>query len=234
MCNHTPYSVHTTHQMCESCSLEAPQKFREWMGVSSSPWDSFLLYSHDPDLPVFNTSLSPCLVQLPDKTQNSLFSLNFRWTINALVSVKLCVCVLSRFWFFATPWTVAHQDPLSMGFYRQEYWNGLPFPSLGDPNPEIEHSGTGRWIRYHCTTWKVWVCAKYQTGHTYSWLIRKIQAKGEEGSRGTVGWMASPVQWTWTWENSRRWGGTERLGLLQSMGSQRVRHNLVAEHQEKH
>ena len=33
---------------------------------------------------------------------------------------------------FATPWTVAHQVPLSMGFPRQEYWNGLLFPSPGD------------------------------------------------------------------------------------------------------
>ena len=31
-----------------------------------------------------------------------------------------------------TLWTVAHQAPLSMGFFRQEYWNGLPFPPLGD------------------------------------------------------------------------------------------------------
>ena len=39
----------------------------------------------------------------------------------------------------ATPWTVAHQAPLSMGFSRQEYWSGLPCPSLGDlPNPGIE------------------------------------------------------------------------------------------------
>ena len=38
-----------------------------------------------------------------------------------------------------TPWTVAHQAPLSMGFSRQEYWSGLPFPSPGDlPNPGIE------------------------------------------------------------------------------------------------
>ena len=37
------------------------------------------------------------------------------------------------------PWTVAHQAPLSMGFSRQEYWSGLPFPSPGDlPNPGIE------------------------------------------------------------------------------------------------
>ena len=33
---------------------------------------------------------------------------------------------------FATPWTVAHQAPLSMGFPRQEYWKGLPFPSPGE------------------------------------------------------------------------------------------------------
>ena len=40
---------------------------------------------------------------------------------------------------FVTPWTVAHQAPLSMGFPRQEYWSGLPFPSPGDlPDPGIK------------------------------------------------------------------------------------------------
>ena len=40
---------------------------------------------------------------------------------------------------FVTPWTVACHSPLSMGFPRQEYWSGLPFPSPGDlPNPGIE------------------------------------------------------------------------------------------------
>ena len=40
---------------------------------------------------------------------------------------------------FVTPWIVTCQAPLSMGFFRQEYWSGLPFPPLGDlPNPEIE------------------------------------------------------------------------------------------------
>ena len=46
---------------------------------------------------------------------------------------------LSRVLFFATLWTVAYQAPPSMGFSRQEYWNGLPFPFPGDlPNPGIE------------------------------------------------------------------------------------------------
>ena len=39
----------------------------------------------------------------------------------------------------ATPWTVVHQDSLSIGFTREEYWSGLPFPSPGDlPYPGIE------------------------------------------------------------------------------------------------
>ena len=45
----------------------------------------------------------------------------------------------SRVQFFATPWTVGHQAPVSMGFPRQEYWNGLSFPSLEDlPDPGIK------------------------------------------------------------------------------------------------
>ena len=51
----------------------------------------------------------------------------------------LCVQSLSLVRLFGTPWTVTHQAPLSMEFSRQEYWSGLPFPSLGDlPDPEIE------------------------------------------------------------------------------------------------
>ena len=47
--------------------------------------------------------------------------------------------LLSRVWIFVTPWTVACQAPLSMGFSRQEYWSGLPFPPPGDlPDPGIE------------------------------------------------------------------------------------------------
>ena len=46
---------------------------------------------------------------------------------------------LSHVRLFATPWTVAHQIPLSLEFSRQEYWSGLPFPSPGDfPNPGIK------------------------------------------------------------------------------------------------
>ena len=47
--------------------------------------------------------------------------------------------MLSCVWLSVTPQTTARQAPLSMGFSRQEYWSGLPFPSPGDlPDPEIE------------------------------------------------------------------------------------------------
>ena len=46
---------------------------------------------------------------------------------------KVKVKSLSRVWLWATPWTVAHQAPPSMGFSRQEYWSGVPLPSLSVP-----------------------------------------------------------------------------------------------------
>ena len=55
----------------------------------------------------------------------------------AELSLLFSHCAVSS--SFATPWTVAHQAPLSVGFPRQEYCSGLPFPSPRDlPNPGIE------------------------------------------------------------------------------------------------
>ena len=51
----------------------------------------------------------------------------------------MCAQLLSHVRLFVTPWTVAPQAPLSMGFPRQGYWSELPVPSPGDlPNPGIE------------------------------------------------------------------------------------------------
>jgi len=73
---------------------------------------------------------------------------------------KVKVKSLSHVRLFATPWTVAYQVPLSMGFSRQECWSGLPFPSPGDlPNPGIEPRspalqadalGNGNPLQYCC------------------------------------------------------------------------------------
>ena len=68
----------------------------------------------------------------------------------------MCVCLVVQscptLW---TPWIVAHQAPLSLGFPRQEYWGGLPFPSPGDlPDPGIKlvslvDSFIDRWILHN-------------------------------------------------------------------------------------
>ena len=61
------------------------------------------------------------------------------------LAMHVCVCVCSIMCdSFATSWTVAHQVPLSMGFFQQECWNGLPFLSSGDlPNPGMEPKSPG-------------------------------------------------------------------------------------------
>ena len=66
----------------------------------------------------------------------------FRYDQNQIpydYTVKVKVKLLSHVQLFATPWTITYQDLPTMGFPRQEYWSGLPFPSPGDlPNPGIE------------------------------------------------------------------------------------------------
>ena len=57
------------------------------------------------------------------------------------------------------------------------------------------------------------------------WCWEELKAGGEGDTRGWDGWMASLIQWTWVWVNSRSWWWTGRPGMLQSMGLQRVRHD---------
>ena len=84
---------------------------------------------------------NPCVVQGP--------------SVHTLITVLLHVCCvvlysLSHVWLFATPWTVAHEAPLSVGFSSQEYWNGLPFLLQGIFTTPV--SWTGGWILYHWAT----------------------------------------------------------------------------------
>ena len=61
------------------------------------------------------------------------------------------------------------------------------------------------------------------------WCWEGLWAGGEGDDRGWDGWMASPIQWTWVWVKSISWWWTRRPGMLQFMGSQRVRHDWTAE-----
>ena len=63
----------------------------------------------------------------------------------------------------------------------------------------------------------------------WPWCWERLKAGGEGDNRGWDSWMASLIQWMWVWVNSRSWWWTGRSGMLQSMGSQRVRHNWATE-----
>ena len=124
---------------------------------------------------------------------------------------KLCPAL------FATLWTVTHQPPLSMGFFKQEYWNGLPFPSPGLTQGSNSCLLHGRWILYH---WAPRVACLYNTHIHFSLSL----CTGEGDNRGWDGWMASLTPWTWVWVNSGSWWWTGRPGVLRFMGLQRVGH----------
>ena len=60
-------------------------------------------------------------------------------------------------------------------------------------------------------------------------MLGGIGSRRRRGKRGWDGWMASPTRWIWVWVKSRSWWWTGRPGVLQFMGSQRVRHDCVTE-----
>ena len=96
-------------------------------------------------IPFFRGSSWPCKAKANDGPSLIWTSKASELDLKAKMTDILCfyknrseVKWLSHIRLFATPWTVAYQAP-SMGFSRQEYWSGLPFPSPGDlPNPGIE------------------------------------------------------------------------------------------------
>ena len=61
------------------------------------------------------------------------------------------------------------------------------------------------------------------------WCWERLKAGREGDERGWDGWMASPTQWTWVWASSGSWWWTGKLGMLQTMGSQRVGHDWMTE-----
>ena len=82
-------------------------------------------------------------------------------------------------------------------------------------------------------SWKDW-CWSWNSNTLATWCkelthLKRLKVGGEGDDRGWDGWMVSPTQWTWVWVNSRSWWWTGKPGVLQSMGSQKVRHDWATE-----
>ena len=93
-----------------------------------SGWNTLLLHTQNKAKFTIRKTLYTGLTQLP-------------WTVCVCVCVCVCACMCAQ--SCLTLWEptdcIAHQAPLSVGFSRQKYWSGLPFPTPGDlPNPEIK------------------------------------------------------------------------------------------------
>ena len=110
---------------------------------------------------------------------------------------------LSRVQLFVTPWTVSHPAPLSMGFSRQEYWSGLPFPSLGDlPNPGIEPRSP--------TLQADALSSDHQGSPYMQSTSREMQGRmNHKLESGLPGKLSITQIWRWYHSNGRKWRGTK-------------------------
>ena len=129
---------HESQHARPPCSSPTP-------GVYSNSWP-LSQWCH----PAISSSVVPFSLLPPSPPSIRVLSnestLCMRWpkycTIHLLCYISVwcvCLCGFSCVWLCVTLWTVALQAPLSMGFSRQEYWNGLPCPPPGDlPDPGIK------------------------------------------------------------------------------------------------
>ena len=123
-------------------------------------------------------------------------------------------------WFF---WTVVLEKTLESPLDCKEI---QPVHPKGNQSWKFigifRNSLIGSWNSTILATW----CEEL-THLKRPWCWERSKAGGEGDDRGWDGWMASLTQWTWVWVNSRSWWWTGRPGVLQSLGSQRVRHDWV-------
>ena len=90
-----------------------------------------------------------------------------------------------------------------------------------------EYSFEGRILKLKLHTLPTW--CKELTHWKRPWSWERLRAGEEEGDRGWDGWMACLTQWTWVWVSSGSWWWAGKLGVLLSMGSQRVGHDWATE-----
>ena len=98
---------------------------------------------------------------------------------SVLLGGGVCIQSLGRVWLLVIPWAVAWHAPLSMGFVRQKYWSGLPYPTPGDlPNSGIKPGppALAKGFFYHCATWEAPFFVNYCSNHK-NWVSIKIESR---------------------------------------------------------
>ena len=90
-----------------------------------------------------------------------------------------------------------------------------------------DHSLEGLMLKRNSNTLATWCEELTHLKRPWCWV--RLKAGGEGDDRGWDSWMASPTQWRWVWVNSGSWQWTGRPGVLQSVGSPRVRHDWATD-----
>ena len=113
-------------------------------------------------------------------------------------------CIWPMFWrrFFRVPWTARRSNQ----------------SILKEISPEYSLEGLMLKLKLQYWCMKLTHCKR-------TWCWERLKAGGERDDRGWDGWMASQTRCTWVWVNSGSWWWTGKPGVLQFMGSQRVRHD---------
>ena len=135
-------------------------------------------------------------------------------------------------------WVLDHKEswvPKNWCFWTVVLEKTLESPLDCKEIQPVHPKGNQSW----CIHWKDW-CWSWNSNTLNTWckeLIpwkrpwcwERLKAGGEREDRGWHGWMAPPTWWTWVWSSFRSCWWTGKPGVLQSMGSQRVRHHWAIE-----
>ena len=154
------------------------------------------------------------------------------------------VCLLKAMLFFSSHawmWELDHKEswaPKKWCFWTFVVWRRLlsnPWAArrekqsiLKEINPEYTHWKDWCW-NWSSNTLGTWCEDLTHLKRPWCWERLKAGRKGDD--RGWNGWIASPTQWIWVWVSSRSWWRTGKPGMLQSMGSQRIRFDWSTEQQ---
>ena len=132
-------------------------------------------------------------------------------------------------------WTIKKAEHWRINAFKLQCWRRLlrvPWTAkisyqstLKKINPEysLEKLRLKLKLQYFLATWSE------ELIHLKTLMLERLKAGGEGDSRGWDSWMASAAQWTWVWASSRSWLWTGKPDVLQSIGSQRVRHDWATE-----
>ena len=132
-------------------------------------------------------------------------------------------------------WTIKKAKPRRIDAFELWCWRRLlrvPWTARRSNQSILKETVLNIHRKDWCWSWSSNTLAtwcKEVTDLKIPWFWERLKAEEEGDDRGWNGWMATPSQWTLAWVNSSSWWWTGRPGMLQSMGSQSIRHDGASE-----